>query len=156
MSDTEQNAGESGGIKPWTAAEASFLTASELQVLERRIDRFPMDSAERREAVETVFKSIRGSKSHRTRLRAVAVLGMLDKINLQAELKDRPPPHMPGDVNVNVQVNNNPVVELTDDTLLARLVRIATIQETNGHVKPPTAAQLSSNGPVCAEEVEEK
>lgn len=71
-------------------------------------------------------------------------------------------PNLPGlmqQLNVNVNVDNSgaaaaPEVELTDATLMARLVRIASQREANGVPSDGEPGRAATNGPVCPDETE--
>jgi hypothetical protein len=97
-------------------ADSNLLSRSELNALRRAADRWPIESEERREAVEHVLFVVRNAKSFRHKLNAIKCLVAMDNTNLNelrvlisAESNKvealRPAPQ------VNVQVNlTNPTM----------------------------------------------
>ncbi len=73
-----KSGGDGGG-----AVEKVILRRSELEVLRRMADRYPINDNERMETVACVMDVIRTSKSRRTRISAVKALTSLDKVNLE-------------------------------------------------------------------------
>ena len=100
--------------------DSNLLSRSELNALRQAADRWPIDSSERREAVEHILYVVRNAKSFRHKINAVRCLIAMDSVNLN-ELRTlisaesnkiealKPAPH----VNVQVNLANPTMSELT-------------------------------------------
>lgn len=76
LPESENDGGEGGG-------EALILKRSELAILRRYANRWPIQEAERAEVVETVMRTMRQKNAGpRARLMSVQTLAALDRINV--------------------------------------------------------------------------
>jgi hypothetical protein len=105
-----------------------MLKRSELAVLRRYANRYPLVEGERQEVVDVVMDTLRNAKSKRTRLAAAKTAMELDKVNLQEmglylQAKKMALDELKPAASPTVQVNINlsdpaQVAKLSDDELL--------------------------------------
>lgn len=113
---------------------ACTLRKSELLVLRRMMDRYPISENERAETVAQVLGVLRDAKSMRTRLSAAKVLAAMDKVNLdevktyigvKMAAKDDGNHKSNGDVNISVNIVEQVVVkeQLPQEHLTGKTLR---------------------------------
>jgi len=104
---------------PDRIAKLEGLRPSELAVLRRHADRYPIVAGERQEALDTVMHCIRNGKNSRVKLAAVKVLLAMDKLNIQeataflnAEQMAMLSKPQAGTTNIQINVNNYTMADL--------------------------------------------
>lgn len=78
----ENDGGEAGGLADEGPVPRLILKRSELAILRKMADRYPIVEGERREVVDTVMDIVRNAKSKRLKLAASKAMCSLDKVNL--------------------------------------------------------------------------
>lgn len=152
MSDSEINghggedpqAGPADGVRLAGGAGGAFidLKRSEMNAMARLANRYPTDSSERREIVETVLNIARHAKSTRHRLTAAKVFGQLDRmsldelkiyIDLKRELASEGHAEQTGGAQFNVQIIEQVVTKADMQAMPAVVEEVVHKPGTNGH-----------------------
>lgn len=153
--DTIFDGGEAGGAVP-----KILLKRSELAVLRRLANRYPIGEQDRIDTVDCVVDIVRKAKSNRLKIAAVKALTGLDRLNL-AEVQtylmakktagDELQP-APGSTIVNVAIQNNVTVESVLDeysrSISPRAVQAQSAQDngTGKQVHPRESGKAEGNG----------
>lgn len=83
MADDPDNSGGTDEGGAFDRANYKFLRRSELAILRKQSDRYPIQPAERQEAVDKVMDTLRNSEAERSVLGAANTLVSMDRVNLE-------------------------------------------------------------------------
>jgi hypothetical protein len=133
---------------------ALILKGSELAILRRRADKYPVTPGERKEVVESVMSTMRNSKSNRTKIMAARTMAALDRINhdelkLFVDATSKRQDLQPANITNNLMINNLTITPSQFDALSLddqlRLLRGEPILPAS--VRPVEPAPLSNDKP---------
>ncbi len=121
-STPENDGGKTGGLVSDNPVPRLLLKRSELAILRRMADRYPIVEGERQEVVDVVMDIARNAQSKRLKIAAVKAFVSMDKVNLdemkvylaaKTQAADDMKPAA-GSVNVSVTTNVGVTVQMPD------------------------------------------